>query len=481
MAFSEPVFLFLFLPVLLLVYPRLPTSIRNGALAAASILFYAWDEPANTLLLLGSIAINYFIGLGLDPDHGPKRLRFTLALGVVTNLLLLGWFKYAGWLLTELNPVLAALQLPSIIAPNPELPLGISFFTFQAISYLFDVHRGICPVQRKLTDLALYISLFPQLVAGPIVRYTEMARQLVERRISQRGTALGIRRFVIGLAKKVIVADTLAIPADAIFSIPASDLTMPVAWLGATCYAFQIYYDFSGYSDMAIGLGRMLGFRIPENFRYPYLACSITEFWRRWHLTLSRWFRDYLYIPLGGNQTSPNRTYFNLLVVFLLCGLWHGASWTFVLWGIYHGSLLVIERMTKGVSLPKGIRWATTAILLLFGWVLFRSQSGEAAVGFALAMIGTTFGSVNYVEVADFLTPEAATVWLIAAGGSAAMLPLLRRAISRRIRRANDRTVRIQRLTTWHRIADFGTVALFLLACIRISASTYVPFLYFRF
>lgn len=481
MAFSEPVFLFLFLPSLLLIYPKLPLSVRNAALAAASILFYAWDEPANTVLLLGSIGVNYFIGLGLNPDRSVKRRKFTLALGVTANLFLLGWFKYAGWLLTELNPLLSALRLPSILPPNPELPLGISFFTFQAISYLFDVHRGICPVQRKLTDLALYISLFPQLVAGPIVRYTEMARQLIERRITQRGTAMGIRRFVIGLAKKVIVADTLAIPADAIFSLPTTDLTMPVAWLGATCYAFQIYFDFSGYTDMAIGLGRMLGFKIPENFRYPYLACSVTDFWRRWHLTLSRWFRDYLYIPLGGNRISANRTYLNLAIVFLLCGLWHGASWTFVLWGLYHGSLLVIERMARPFVLPQGVRWLTTAFLLLLGWVLFRSPTVEAAISFTLAMIGTSFGSANYVEMTDFLTTEIALVLFIAASAAAAIQPAIRRGISRRIRSATDRAIRARRLTLWHRITDFSTITLFLLVCIRISANTYVPFLYFRF
>ncbi len=481
MAFSEPVFLFLFLPLLLLFYPLLPIRVRNAALAFASILFYAWDEPANTLLLLASIGINYGFGLSLNRYGGRWMHPPLLWLGVGANLCLLGWFKYAGWLLSELNPWLAHFGLRTIVSPNPELPIGISFFTFQAISYLFDVSRGTCEVQRRLTDLALYISLFPQLVAGPIVRYSQIARQLTERTLSRRKTVLGIRRFVIGLGKKVIVADTLAIPADAIFALPVEDLTIPVAWLGVTCYAFQIYFDFSGYSDMAIGLGRMFGFKIPENFRYPYLARSITDFWRRWHLTLSRWFRDYLYIPLGGNRSSGNRTYFNLTVVFLLCGLWHGANWTFILWGIFHGALLVLERIFKGICVPVVFGRILTIALVLIGWVLFRSQNVSDAIAYVLAMFGVGFGSHNYVETADYLTPEVAVVWLLAAIGSGALLPWIRSRACAIVISRPERSTRINRLKHWHASADLTCICLFVVSCFRIAASTYVPFLYFRF
>lgn len=481
MAFSEPVFLFLFLPLLLLIYPLLPIRLRNTILALASILFYAWDEPANTVLLLGSILANYFFGLALNLSPAMLTRRLLLGLGIAVNLGLLGWFKYAGWLLTEVNPWLAQLGMPTVIAPNPELPLGISFFTFQAVSYLFDVYRGKCDAQRKLTDLALYISLFPQLVAGPIVRYSQIAQQLAHRTLSRRQSVMGIRRFVIGLGKKVIIADTLAVPADAIFGLPVQDLTMPVAWLGATCYAFQIYFDFSGYSDMAIGLGRMFGFRLPENFRYPYLARSITDFWRRWHLTLSRWFRDYLYIPLGGNRISANRTYLHLAVVFVLCGLWHGANWTFLLWGIYHGALLVLERIFHGISVPKATGRIATLLSLLVGWVLFRCQTVSDAVAFLLAMAGIGFASQNYVETTDYLTPEVAIAWTLAAFGSAALLPWVRSRASRLVMAKTSRDDRQFRLKCWHAVADLLCICLLVLSFIRIAAGTYVPFLYFRF
>jgi len=346
MLFSEPVFVFLFLPLLLLGYALTPRAAQNTLLLLASLLFYAWGEGFFVLVMLGSIAFNYLVGLLLEAGRGRRRLRpLALLLGVAGNLALLIVFKYAGFLVTNLNLLLAGLKLPALPVPALHLPIGISFFTFQAMSYVIDVYRDRIPVQKHPLRIALYIALFPQLIAGPIVRYQHIARQLTRRVVTRPGLAEGIRRFILGLGKKMLLANVLAVPVDKIFAIPAHQLTTSVAWLGVVCYALQIYFDFSGYSDMAIGLGRMFGFRFLENFRYPYLARTITDFWRRWHISLSSWFRDYVYIPLGGNRRGPLRTYRNLVIVFLLCGLWHGASWTFVAWGLFHGLFLAIERL----------------------------------------------------------------------------------------------------------------------------------------
>ena len=293
-------------------------------------------------------------------------------------------FKYADFLVGNLNALLGPLRLAPLSLPGIALPIGISFFTFQALSYVIDVYRREVPVQRNPFDLGLYIALFPQLIAGPIVRYHDVARQLVERVVTRQGFAYGVERFVVGLGKKVLIANTLAVQADLIFAIPADQLTAPVAWFGLVCYTLQIYFDFSGYSDMAIGLGYMFGFRFLENFSHPYVAQSITEFWRRWHISLSTWFRDYLYVPLGGNRGSALRTYRNLVLVFFLCGLWHGASWSFVVWGLLHGFLLVIERMGLGRLMarwPRALRHAWTLFFVMIAWVFFRADSLPQARG----------------------------------------------------------------------------------------------------
>lgn len=326
MVFSSPVFLFGFLPIVLLLLLCVGRSAQNAILLAGSLLFYAWGEPVFVLLLLLSIGVNFglartFSSVGIRGGH-------ILGLGLGFNLLLLAFFKYGAFLLGD---VFGSIGISSVWSSNlverwPEMPIGISFYTFQAISYLVDVYRGQCRPQRSLLDLGLYLSMFPQLIAGPIVRYSEIEAQLANRKRSLEDFNEGASRFVRGLAKKVLIADTLSVYANAAFEASPEALGAPTAWLGLACYAFQLYYDFSGYSDMAIGMGRMFGFRFPENFDFPYTARSVRGFWRRWHMTLSRWFRDYLYIPLGGNRKSSSRVAFNLLVVFALCGLWHGAS-----------------------------------------------------------------------------------------------------------------------------------------------------------
>ncbi|MHB8809839.1 MAG: MBOAT family O-acyltransferase, partial [Desulfobulbaceae bacterium] len=390
MIFSSVTFLFLFLPVILaLVLPAGP-KYRNHVLLVGSLLFYAWGEGGYCLLLIGSVLVNFFLARRLEGTAGPGR-KWLLALGVLLNLAPLFVFKYAGFVLTSLNAIPGVNLLPGLRAGNLHLPVGISFFTFQALSYLVDVYRQVVPAERGLVNCGLYIAMFPQLLAGPIVRYHDLARQLAQRTVSREGLAAGAERFVLGLGKKVLLADPLGVQSDRIFLLPAADLSTPAAWLGAVCYTLQLYYDFSGYSDMAIGLGRMFGFVLPENFNYPYISRSIREFWRRWHMSLSAWLRDYLYIPLGGNRGGTGRTLMNLLLVFLLCGLWHGANWTFVVWGVWHGLFLVLERLVPVQTQSRLLRaggWLYATLVVMLGWVLFRSPDLTSALQYMQVMAG---------------------------------------------------------------------------------------------
>src|SRR5215471_8104535 len=344
MVFSSPIFLFLFLPITLAVYFVLPKRARNTWLFAASLVFYGWGEPKFLAVMLASIICNFLLAQWIEKQGNRDRARRVLTLAVAINIGLLAFFKYTDFVVENLNTGLVDLGVRPLTVPSIALPIGISFFTFHALSYVIDVYRGDARALRNPIDMGLYISLFSQLIAGPIIRYHDIAAQLRERWVTRSMFARGVSRFITGLGKKVLIANTLAVPVDLIFTIPSDQLTGGLAWLGVICYALQIYFDFSGYSDMAIGLGLMFGFRFLEKFNYPYISQSITEFWRRWHISLSNWFRDYLYIPLGGNRRGRLRGYFNLVIVFLLCGLWHGASWPFVLWGTWHGLFLVAER-----------------------------------------------------------------------------------------------------------------------------------------
>src|SRR5438067_3043916 len=344
MVFASPLFLFLFLPLTLAAYFALPRGWRNGVLVCASIVFYAWGEARYLALVLGSVAFNWSAGIAIDRARDAALRKRRLVCAIAVNLAALAMFKYANFAVANVNTIAPIFALAPIELDTIPLPLGISFFTFHAISYVVDVYKRNADAQRSIPTFALYILLFPQLIAGPIIRFRDIAAQLAAHDVRLADFAYGVRRFIFGLGKKVLIANTLGATADRIFDLPATELTMPLAWLGLICYTLQIYFDFSGYSDMAIGLMRMFGFRILENFNYPYISRSVREFWRRWHISLSNWFRDYLYIPLGGNQRGARRGYANLVIVFLLCGLWHGASWPFVVWGTWHGLFLVAER-----------------------------------------------------------------------------------------------------------------------------------------
>jgi alginate O-acetyltransferase complex protein AlgI len=471
MVFASPVFLFLFLPLVLAAYFGVPRAARNGVLLAASLAFYAWGEAPYLALVLGSVAFNYAIGAAIGASSDAARRKRWLVVGVAGNLLALGIFKYANFAVANINALAPILAITPIAATSIPLPLGISFFTFHAISYVVDVYKGNASAERNLPRFALYILLFPQLIAGPIIRWRDIAAQLRERTQRLADFAYGVRRFVLGLGKKVLVANTLGEVADRIFALPASELTTPLAWLGLACYTLQIYFDFSGYSDMAIGLMRMFGFRILENFNYPYVSRSIREFWRRWHISLSNWFRDYLYIPLGGNQRGERRAYANLVLVFLLCGLWHGASWPFVLWGAWHGLFLVIER--AGLDRPLRrlgpLAHVYALMVVMGGWVLFRCETLAQATGYYAALLGQAAGDPVRRPLAEFLDPFVAFTLVV---GVVFATPLAR-AIGRwRDRHASALVLGLD-------VAWLGAV--FVLASAFLAAGTYNPFIYFRF
>lgn len=387
MVFSTPIFLYLFLPLFAAAYAFLPR--KNLVLLAASLIFYAWGEPLFILLMVVVTWVNYLVGR-LVAEDPPNRFPH-LVIGVAINILVLLVFKYLGFLVENLNVVIVGLGFQSWPVPKLPLPLGISFFIFQAVTYVVDIYRRHSSPARGFSDVMLYISCFPQLVAGPIVRYEEIAERIRFRRSGWQRVVSGVERFAVGLAKKVIIADSLATPVDRIFSMPVSEVGFCLAWFGTIGFALQIFFDFSGYSDMAIGIGRALGFDFPENFNQPYRSRSIQEFWRRWHMTLSRWFRDYVYIPLGGNRQGVLRTYVNLLAVFVLTGFWHGASWNFLIWGLMHGLFLIIERLGlagwfKHVWVP--LKHFYVIVVVLLAWVFFRAENLPSAIMFIKAMAG---------------------------------------------------------------------------------------------
>jgi D-alanyl-lipoteichoic acid acyltransferase DltB (MBOAT superfamily) len=473
MTFASKIFLFCFLPLFLTCYfGARRTSTRNVVFIAFSLLFYSAAKPLYLLILLASITANFRLAIAMDSAEDRRRHRL-LAAGVTGNLLLLGVFKYTGFLVENLDALLCLAGI-SIAVPKLPLPLGISFYTFHAISYIADVGRRRVPANRQFSEFMLYMSMFPQLVSGPIVRYATVARQLRERRHTLGRFSAGMRIFVIGLAWKVLLADQIARVADSVFDqAPAPGLAE--SWLGLYAYAMQIYFDFGGYSAMAVGLGVMAGFTLPRNFRVPYASLSITEFWRRWHMSLSAWLRDYLYIPLGGNRISPARTYINLCIVFLLCGLWHGASWTFVVWGIHHGLFLVLERAGLGrvlARLPRPAAHLYTVLAVFLGWVWFRASSfGRAATLFAGLAGFNGVGDLS-VQLHIALTPVAATALVIAGvlGLWKWHLPRLRHAAMRLFGE------------TGIAVSDNAWVLALLAVCvIDVGASAYSPFLYYRF
>lgn len=476
MLFTSSIFLFLFLPVVVGIYLALrDTRLRNFFLMLASLFFYSWGEVSYCWVMLAVIAINYVAAIVMEHCRLEVQRRILLALTIVGDLSILAWFKYAGFLAANSNLLLKGLNMPELHIGPVHLPLGISFFVFHSLSYVVDVFRGTATAQRNPFNMALYISLFPQLVAGPIVRYHEIKDQLTQRTHSVEKAAEGVRRFVTGLGKKMLIANALAVPADKIFALQTNDVTMQLAWLAAICYTFQIYFDFSGYSDMAVGLGLLFGFRLPENFNYPYIAKSMREFWQRWHMSLSNWFRDYLYIPLGGNRCASWRVCLNLVIVFFLCGLWHGASWQFVAWGLYHGAFLGAERAFLGRIVDKTwapVRHAYVAIVVVFSWVLFRADSFPQALSFYKAMLG--FGpSTSSQDIGLFLNNEVA---LLLAVGFFAALP-----VRRLVAKAGEIWASASRPNPVFALRTAWCVAILMLSICEVAAGTYNPFIYFRF
>jgi alginate O-acetyltransferase complex protein AlgI len=467
MVFSSITFLFYFLPIFLIVYFATPTIKGKNVVALLfSLLFYAWGEPRFVLILLCSIVFNFLAALVIDARSGSSR-KLALAVAVAGNLLLLGVFKYANFISTNFNALLAPFGI-DVLKTNIALPLGISFFTFHCLSYIIDVYRRRFSANRDPIDIALYISLFPQLVAGPIVRYKTVARQLDARRLSLSHASVGARIFIVGLAQKVLIADVVAPLAQVAFD-QTPNRSLPEAWIGLVSYAVQIYFDFAGYSNMAIGMGIVLGFTFPRNFRMPYTSLSITEFWRRWHISLSSWLRDYLYIPLGGNRGGNAQTYRNLVMVFLLCGLWHGANWTFILWGAWHGAFLVVERVGLGsilTRLPTPARWAYALMAVLGGWVLFRSANLTSAVGYYASLIGANgVGEISF-DMHDALNERVIATLIIGCVLAVAPRWFPRWSAPLVLRASADVTV---------------TFALLVLSMITVAAGAYSPFLYFRF
>ena len=483
MVFSSPLFLFLFLPVVLTVYFLLPgLRARNGWLLAVSLLFYAWGEVGFILLLLISTLVNFELGKWVERTEDIPRRKRAVAVAVIVNVGFLAFFKYAGLAVASLNLPLKFLGLGTLPVPHIALPIGISFFTFHALSYIIDIYRRKRGAARDPRDTALYIFFFPQLVAGPILRWNAIAPQLEQRVYRSDVFAEGIRRFVGGLAKKMIVANAVALPADQIFALPASELSAGTAWFGVLCYTIQIYFDFSGYSDMAVGLGKMFGFEFLENFNFPYTAQSIRDFWRRWHISLSTWFRDYVYIPLGGNRVSENRNRLNLVAVFFLCGLWHGASWTFVAWGFYHGFFLVLERTGLGTALdklPRPLRHGYALLAVMMGWVLFRANTFPEAASYFSALFGLAHPA-HVQPLARYIGNEAVVALCL---GVAFSLPLWAAIKSAGVKMGG-------RVPAGGRGFYFGlgqvveivlVVALLLISSAWLAGGTYNPFIYFRF
>jgi len=398
MVFSSSIFLFYFLPIALLLYYIVPARFRNLTLVLESIFFYTWGAPKYIFVVLGAMLVDFFLAKKIHNSEGNAKKRY-LVLALSINIGALLYFKYFNFFIENINDIIFSLGFTPHNFLKVALPIGISFFTFHEISYLVDVYRAKKMPFKKITDYALYILFFPQLIAGPIIRFNEISDQIANNNapISYESRLIGFFRFLIGLSKKILIANVCGAKADLIFSLPVSDLSTSIAWIGALAYTFQIYFDFSGYSDMAIGLARMMGFVFPENFNNPYVSQNITEFWRRWHMTLSRWIRDYLYISLGGNKVSAKRTYVNLVICFLISGFWHGAEWTFIFWGAYHGLFLILDRLFLIKLLSKFGKLGSilfTFFITIIGWVFFRSNSIVVASSYLKKMF--SLSSSNY-------------------------------------------------------------------------------------
>lgn len=476
MVFSSSLFLLIFLPFFLLIYFLLKAKFKNYFLLFASILFYSWGEPKFIFVILISTFLDFYIVKALYKTKSNLRKKIFLALSISTNLGLLLFFKYANFFVENINTVFGVLGIKEMKWATIALPIGISFYTFQTLTYSIDIYRGKHKPLEKVSDYMMYILMFPQLIAGPIVRFIEISDQIVDRKKFETidNKILGFYRFVIGLAKKVLIANVMGAQADIVFGLSNNDLTTPLAWIGILAYAFQIYFDFAGYSDMAIGLGRMIGFNFPENFNSPYISQNISEFWRRWHMTLGNWMKDYLYIPLGGNKVKTKfRLYFNLWIVFLISGLWHGAAWNFVLWGAFHGFFLIMDRLFLIKALNKIGRYPSiifTFFVTLIGWVLFRAESFEQIKYYLIKMF-----SINSSNTDVYLDKEFYTILIISIFFSFFTISKFGKQIEEKIFFAKE--YKLKGLI----IMGIISIILLVLSISSITASGFNPFIYFRF
>ncbi len=464
MVFSSLVFLWLFLPIVLILYYVAKPVYRNVLLLVASLFFYAWGEPIYLSVMVISILINYVCGQLVAPV-GKDKNKTALVIGVIINLSFLGVFKYTGFVIENINALFGA-----DIAVKPlALPIGISFYTFQSISYLVDIYRGVCKPQKNIIKMGLFISFFPQLIAGPILKYYDIAAQIDNRTVSWAKFNEGAVRFLIGLGKKVIIANTLAVTADEVFGLNMADMSTPDAWIGLIAYYFQIYFDFSGYSDMAIGLGKMFGFQINENFNHPYISDSIQDLWRRWHISLATWFKEYVYIPLGGSRGGTLKTYRNLMIVFFLTGLWHGASWNFVLWGVWNGVFIILEKI---IPIKKMLRWLPlqicyVTVVFWAGLVLFRTETLTHAGQFFTRLVD------GYrIDVPTTLLSKEYVIMVVIGFLCCGMGELLFKQLPLK--------------TVWREtLVKYGTPAFCWVAAyfslLMLASNTYNPFIYFRF
>lgn len=471
MLFASYTFLFIFLPLLLLIYFLSDKKYRNYILTAFSLFFYAYGGPKYLILMLFSITVNYIMGLLVDKYRSKENVaKLIVALATVINLLFLGYYKYADFFITNIDNIFK-LDLP---LANVVLPIGISFYTFQGLSYVIDIYREHGKVQKNPFNVALYISLFPQLIAGPIVRYETIAQQIDNRETNIDKFSLGFQRFILGLSKKLIIANTFGQIADTVFSMEILDINFALSWIGAIAYMIQIYYDFGGYSDMAIGLGKMFGFDFLENFNYPYFATSITDFWRRWHISLSTWFRDYVYIPLGGNRKGKLRHILNILIVWALTGFWHGSSWHFMLWGVYYGLLLLIEKFVlKNIleKCPQILKRIYTLIIVLIGWVIFRADYTSYALHFIKIMFSFNFDSNNLMIFLQYFV-NYKWEFLIACVGS---VPTIKWIYNWLIEKKNIKEDYL------YLLKSLICVVLLIFSISYLVGGSYNPFIYFRF
>ncbi len=483
MVFSSIIFLFGFLPLVVVVYFAINLKLRNFWILLVSIFFIGGEKVHFFWVILFSAIINYVFALILSNGwrvwEKPDILKtknnhhhVILVISIICNLGILIYFKYTNWIVAGIGELFSKNLNSNII-----LPLGISFFTFQGMSYVIDVYRGEVEATRDFIDYAAFFSMFPQLVAGPIVRYSQVSEELKSRDITLNKFTLGIKRFIIGLSKKVIVANTVAVVADSVFALPANELTTSLSWLGIIAYTIQIYFDFSGYSDMAIGMGLMFGFHFPENFRHPYASQNIREFWQRWHISLSSWFRDYLYFPLGGSKGTFFKTSRNLMIIFLLCGLWHGASWSFVVWGVWHGMFLMLERVKFFKLflqlLPRPFKHIYLLIIVMGGWILFRADTLTYAVEYFKACVGFADGNGYLLPVGQIMTPY---VWIITIVGVIGGFPVINYIDNKTKLITNSMSAQLIRIS-----GSLMLLFLLLSSIAELFASSYNPFIYFRF